>query len=77
VRNAYDPAKHPEGAHGLHTAKENRQKHGYGTKIIQGIAAKYHGYADYRTENGFFLASVMLEASPRDDAATGAKKAAS
>lgn len=42
------------------TTKAERERHGYGTAILQGIAEKYHGVADFSYEDGTFVARVML-----------------
>lgn len=44
----------------LATEKTDRANHGYGTKIIRDLAAKYHGYADFYEERGEFCCRVVL-----------------
>lgn len=44
----------------LRTAKDNGTHHGYGTKIVRGIAKKYGGFADYYEEDGFFCCNVVM-----------------
>lgn len=45
----------------LKTTKKNKKEHGYGTRIIQDIARKYHGKCDFYEEDGFFCCSVTLK----------------
>ena len=44
----------------LQSNKSDTTNHGYGTKIIRDIAAKYKGYVDFYEENGFFCCNVIL-----------------
>ncbi len=44
----------------LKTTKKEKSSHGYGTKIIQDIARKYHGKCDFCEEDGFLCCSVTL-----------------
>lgn len=44
----------------LQTTKENRQVHGYGTKIIRAVAEHYQGSVKFDVRDGRFLADVML-----------------
>lgn len=46
--------------HTLLTSKKDKDHHGYGTKIIQEIADKYHGRFDYYTQNDKFCCTVIL-----------------
>lgn len=45
---------------GLRTTKENREYHGYGTRIVVKLAEKYNGFVDYSLEDGEFVAKVIL-----------------
>ncbi len=47
----------------LHTTKENRELHGYGTKVIQRIAEKYNGYVQYDICGQQFISDLMLAAT--------------
>lgn len=40
--------------------KFDKNAHGYGTKIIRDIAAKYSGFADFYEENDFFCCNVII-----------------
>ena len=44
----------------LQSDKKYAHNHGYGTRIIRDIAAKYKGYVDFYEENGFFCCNVIL-----------------
>ena len=44
----------------LTTTKKNKNRHGYGTKIIQDLANKYNGFADFYEEEGLFCCNVVL-----------------
>ena len=46
---------------GLLSTKGEAKYHGYGTRIITKMAEKYNGCADFKLENGMFLAQVMLD----------------
>ena len=46
---------------GLLSTKSKAEYHGYGTRIITRLADKYNGCADFKLENGMFLAQVMLD----------------
>ena len=59
VKNTIDSsvlAKNPD----LVSDKQDKKKHGYGTKIIREIAKKYSGFADFYEEDGYFCCNVML-----------------
>ncbi|MGM9538169.1 MAG: sensor histidine kinase [Candidatus Onthomonas sp.] len=45
------------------TSKEDKQGHGLGLSILQEIARKYGGEFRTRTENGVFLAEIVMEAA--------------
>ncbi|WP_322155833.1 GHKL domain-containing protein [Paratractidigestivibacter sp.] len=64
VSNPCNPKKvrrNDEGA--LLTSKGNGQLHGYGTKVIAGIAERYSGVARFKTKGTTFEADVMLAAA--------------
>ncbi len=44
----------------LNTTKNNKDEHGYGTKIIKDIAEKYKGRCDFYEESGYFCCNVIL-----------------
>lgn len=46
---------------GIRTSKGDERTHGYGTRIVTKLAAKYNGAADYTLENGMFVAKVLLD----------------
>lgn len=50
----------PEGR--LLTSKSNKELHGFGTKVIEGIAARYDGVARFKAKGKTFEADVMLAA---------------
>lgn len=45
----------------LHTTKDMNGEHGYGTKIIRDIAAKYNGRCDFYEEEDLFCCNVILK----------------
>lgn len=44
----------------LQTTKDDRDAHGYGTKIIQRVVEKYHGMVDYFEEFDMFGVQIIL-----------------
>ena len=44
----------------LLTHKEDKARHGYGTRIIKETAKKHHGFADFYEEDGYFCCNVVL-----------------
>lgn len=56
--SAHAPTVDEHGA--LVTTKGSRERHGYGTSIIRGVAEKYDGTADFSFNDGKFVARVML-----------------
>ena len=44
----------------LHTTKEHPEAHGLGLEVVREIVEKYHGMVDFTTEDGCFVAQVML-----------------
>ena len=45
----------------LKTTKSDNKSHGFGTKIISDIAAKYNGRCDFYEEDGLFCCNVILK----------------
>lgn len=45
---------------GLVSDKQNKNNHGYGTRIIKEIAEKHNGFADFYEENDYFCCNVVL-----------------
>ncbi len=60
VTNPVDGSIPPSRRLSLQTTKENRQVHGYGTKIIRTVAERYQGSVKFDVRDGRFLADVML-----------------
>ena len=50
-------------AGGLLTSKGDGELHGYGTKVIKGIAERYRGVARFKVKGSTFEADVMLAAA--------------
>ena len=46
--------------HFFRTSKENASEHGYGLKLIEQIAEKYHGQVSVKQEQTRFIVSVLL-----------------
>ena len=42
------------------TSKENASEHGYGLKLVEQIAEKYHGQVSVKQEQTRFIVSVLL-----------------
>nr|MBR4281239.1 GHKL domain-containing protein [Clostridia bacterium] len=59
--NSTDRTSLPRKGGGLLSTKSKAEYHGYGTRIITRLAEKYNGCADFKLENGMFLAQVMLD----------------
>lgn len=65
--NPCDPRKvRSTSQGGLLTSKKNGELHGYGTKVIKGIAQRYNGVARFKATGTTFEADVML-AGPKVD----------
>lgn len=62
VENPIDPSVEAAERLKLHTTKENRELHGYGTKVIQRIAEQYNGYVQYDIQGQRFISDLMLAA---------------
>ncbi len=45
----------------LKTEKNDKSRHGYGTKIIRETAEKYHGFADFYEYNNMFCCNVIMQ----------------
>lgn len=58
--NTTDHTAFSRNGEGLLTTKENRELHGYGTRIVAKLAKKYNGFVNYSLENGEFTAKVIL-----------------
>ena len=58
VSNPIDITKYDKN--NILKSKKNKKGHGYGTKIIQNIAKKYNGYADFNIDNNRFICDVLL-----------------
>ena len=52
--------EHKESALTLKTSKQNKNLHGYGSKIVARIVEKYNGAVDYVVKDGEFTVNVML-----------------
>lgn len=44
----------------LRSDNNDTKSHGYGTKIIREIAAKYNGFTDFYEENNMFCCNIIL-----------------
>ncbi len=45
----------------LQTTKDNEGYHGFGTKVVRDIVAKYNGTVKFQVKDGNFVADVMLD----------------
>ncbi|MGM9630523.1 sensor histidine kinase [Butyricicoccus sp.] len=61
VQNSCDPSKILKPGQMPDTAKTDKTHHGFGLKILQSIAEKYHGELKLHCENDMFTAEVFLE----------------
>ena len=68
VRNPVSQEVSKERRLSLESTKKDSQLHGYGTRIIRSIAAQYNGVCRFDMEDGYFIASVMLELGEEDAA---------
>lgn len=59
--NSVDPDTVHMGKDGFVTAKEDKEKHGIGTRIIKKIAEGHSGCVRYEVKDGKFVADVMLK----------------
>ena len=60
IRNAFTK-KLPEDGEGLHTTKEDAALHGMGMKNMRSCAEKYFGALKWKSSNGEFLLTIMLQ----------------
>lgn len=60
LKNTIDNSVLANNEH-LHTTKNMNGEHGYGTKIIGDIAAKYSGRCDFYEEDDLFCCNVVLK----------------
>lgn len=63
MENPVDPSVDAKDRLRLRTTKENRELHGYGTKVIQRIAGNYNGYVQYDIQDKMFISDLMLAAT--------------
>ncbi|MBO4989267.1 MAG: GHKL domain-containing protein [Clostridia bacterium] len=61
VENPIGKERDPNEIKHLVTSKKDKLVHGYGTKIIKGIAEKYSGHVVFSVEKTTFIAEVMLD----------------
>lgn len=61
VINPVDGALKPEDLLSLRTTKEDRALHGYGHKIVEGIAARYDGAVNREIRDGRYIVDVVLD----------------
>lgn len=61
VINPVDGERKPEDLLSLRTTKENRALHGYGHKIVEGIAARYDGAVNREVRDGRYIVDVVLD----------------
>ena len=60
VENYYDAALRHDSDGNLRTTKRDRARHGFGVKSIRHIAAQYHGEVSIRTEDHWFVLTVLI-----------------
>lgn len=60
ISNPVSSSLAPERILSMATTKKDKEHHGYGSKIIQDIVARYHGVITNEIKDGLFVASVML-----------------
>lgn len=60
IRNAFT-GKLPEDGEGLHTTKSDAASHGMGMKNMKRCAEKYYGALKWKSSNGEFLLTIMLQ----------------
>lgn len=63
MENPIDPSADAKDRLRLRTTKENRELHGYGTKVIRRIAENYNGYVQYDIQDKTFISDLMLAAT--------------
>ena len=59
--NPTDKTEIPRRAGFIITTKKDKKIHGYGTGIVSRTAEKYNGLAEFKIEEGKFIAKVMLD----------------
>lgn len=60
IRNAFT-GNLPENGEGLHTTKSDAALHGMGMKNMKRCAEKYYGALKWKSSNGEFLLTIMLQ----------------
>lgn len=60
VENYYDATLRTDNAGNLRTTKRDSSRHGFGVKSIRHIAAQYGGEVTIRTEDHWFVLTVLL-----------------
>lgn len=66
VENPCSQAPQTDGEGHLLTTKDDAGMHGYGTRLVRKIAAKYDGVADFSFHEGIFTAQAMLSIAGAD-----------
>lgn len=61
VSNSCDPRQTLEESGLPVTTKRNARRHGYGMKILQSIAERYHGDMEITCQNGTFTVTIFME----------------
>lgn len=61
VKNPVDDSMSVKERLKLESTKRNKKVHGYGTKVVDMIAQKYHGHVKYKITDSVFTADVMLQ----------------
>ncbi|MCC8099976.1 MAG: ATP-binding protein [Clostridiales bacterium] len=61
VENPVQDAAGTTDSPSLHTTKQDKALHGYGSKIVDDIVRKYNGQINRTVEHGEFIADVMLD----------------
>lgn len=61
VRNTADPEKISIRDGYPVTEKNNKRLHGLGIRNVKAVAASYNGSYQYRIENGYYIAEVLLQ----------------
>lgn len=61
VINPVDDALSPEELLSLRTTKKDDSLHGYGHKIVEGIAARYDGAVNRKVRDGHYIVDVVLD----------------
>ena len=69
VSNSCDPRQTLDHSGLPATTKRNARRHGYGMKILQSIAKRYHGDMELTCQNGMFTATILMENNGHNDPA--------